>query len=203
MSDHRFSRALAAGLFFLLIPSLTLAKAHDFQVDPVHSEVGFKVRHLVAKTPGRFQHFSGTVRLDPENVASTLEFSGAVKTASIDTDSDDRDKHLRSEDFFDVDKYPEAKLVSKSVEETGDGEFLVTADITLRGVTKEVELEVEYAGVATNPFTQTPTTGLEIQGSVNRKDFGMIWNKALDAGGFILGDKVQLEIQLEATVPPQ
>jgi polyisoprenoid-binding protein YceI len=192
--------ALPAGLV-LLLPAIALGDVHEFQVDPVHSQVGFKVRHFVSNVPGRFDEFSGTVWLDPENVAETLKFSGTVGAASIDTDNEKRDGHLRSADFFEVEKYPEITLVSKSVKKEGDDEYLVLADLTLRGVKKTIELEVEHGGVTTNPFTGTPTTGLEIKGEIDRKDYGMVWNKTLDAGGVMLSDEVRIEIELEATVP--
>jgi len=193
---------LVAGLA-LLVPALALGEVHQFNVDPNHSEVGFKVRHLVANVPGRFDEFSGVVWFDPDNIAKTLKFSGTVVTASIDTNNADRDGHLQSADFFEVDAYPEMTIESKSVKKTDDDEFEVQAELTLRGVTKTVELEVEYNGIITNPFTGTPTTGLEITGKINRKDFGMIWNKALDAGGVVLSDEVKFEINIEATVPKE
>lgn len=192
--------ALLAGLA-LLLPAIALGDVHEFRVDPVHSQVGFKIRHFVSNVPGRFDEFSGTVWLDPANVAKTLKFSGTVSAASIDTDNEKRDGHLRSADFFEVEKYPEITLVSKSVKKKDDDEYTVLADLTLRGVTKTIELEVEYGGVTTNPFTGTPTTGLEINGEIDRKDYGMVWNKTLDAGGVMLSDEVRIQIELEATVP--
>jgi polyisoprenoid-binding protein YceI len=198
MNRKLFAPVLLAGL--ALWSGSAAAEVHQFQVDPVHSEVGFKVRHLLAKTPGRFNDFEGRVWMDPEKVEETLKIEGTVQTASVYTANEDRDKHLRSPDFFDVEKHPQMTLVTKSVSKDGDA-YRVLADVTMLGVTREVELVVDVAGVMTNPFSGTPTTGLEIEGTVNRKDFGMVWNKALDAGGFILGDDVELEIQLEATVP--
>jgi polyisoprenoid-binding protein YceI len=163
--------------------------------------VGFKIRHLMGKTPGSFGDFSGTVTLDPENVASTLAVQGTVATASIDTNNEKRDNHLRSADFFDAEKNPEITFVSKSVKQDGD-RMLVLADLTIHGVTQEVQMEAEFAGVMTNPFTGTPTIGLDLAGTVDRKEFGIVWNKTLDAGGLMLGDEVQIEVHLEATVPP-
>lgn len=186
----------------LLLPSLATAETHTFQVDPVHSQVGFKVRHLVAKTAGRFNDFSASVSVDPANVAGTLSLKATVQVASINTENEDRDKHLRSADFFNAEEFPTLTFVSKSVKDKGDNMYAVTGDITIRGVTKPVTLDVEFLGTETNPFTKTPTTGLDITGSVNRQDFGMKWNKTLDSGGLILGDTVQLDIHVEATVPP-
>jgi polyisoprenoid-binding protein YceI len=178
------------------------AEVHHFTVDPNHSQVGFKVRHLLANVPGRFDDFSGSVWFDPEDIAGTLKIEGTVQTVSIDTDNEKRDNHLRSADFFECEMYPEMMLVSKDAKQKGDS-YVVVADLTIRDVTKEVKLHVDVSGVMTSPFTGTPTTGMEIQGTVNRKDFGMIWNKALDAGGFVLGDEVNLQIQLEATQMPE
>jgi polyisoprenoid-binding protein YceI len=192
-----------------LVPAVALAaflvsdaraKTHEFAVDPVHSQVGFKIRHLMGKTPGSFGDFSGTVTVDPENVASTLAVRGTVATVSIDTNNDKRDNHLRSADFFDAESHPEIAFASKSVQQDGD-RLIVLGDLTMHGVTKEVQLEGDFAGVMTNPFTGTPTIGLDLTGTVDRKEFGIVWNKTLDAGGLMLGDEVWIEVHLEATVP--
>jgi polyisoprenoid-binding protein YceI len=174
---------------------------HAFSVDPVHSQVGFKIRHLMGKTPGSFGEFSGTVTVDPENVASTLKVHGTVMTASIDTNNEKRDNHLRSADFFDAENHPEITFATKSVAEKND-KLVVVGDLTMHGVTKEVRLRGNFAGVMTNPFTGTPTIGLDLAGEVDRKEFGIVWNKTLDAGGLMLGDEVTIEVHLEATVPP-
>jgi len=178
------------------------AEIRDFSIDPVHSEVGFQVRHLTGRVPGHFNEFAGTVRLDPENVAKTLDVTGTVQVASVDTGNEKRDNHLRTADFFDVEQHPEMTLVTRSVEGEGDDLRLV-ADLTIRGITKPVAFDVDYNGAMTNPFTGTPVTGLTLEGVVNRKDFDIVWNKALDAGGFLLGDDVRIEIHLEATHMPE
>jgi polyisoprenoid-binding protein YceI len=186
----------------LALPAVTVAEVHHFAVDAVHSEVGFKARHLVATTPGRFDQFEGHVWLDPENIKNTLKLEATIQAASVDTNNEKRDGHLQSADFFDVENHPEVKFVSKSVK-FKDGLYYVVGDITIRGVTKEVELEAEYNGITTNPFTGTPTIGMELEGKVNRKDFGMVWNKTLDAGGVVLGDEIKIVVHIEATVPPE
>jgi polyisoprenoid-binding protein YceI len=193
--------SLVAGVALLAQPALVQAETHQIPVDPVHSQVGFSIRHLVSKVPGHFDEFSGTITIDPANVASTLKIEGTVQAASINTRNEKRDGHLRSEDFFAVEKYPEITFVSKSVTKDGD-DYEISGDLTMRGVTKRVVLEAEYGGVATNPFTGTPTVGLSLEGEVNRKDFGIEWNKTLDAGGVMLGDEVDIRIEIEATVPP-
>jgi polyisoprenoid-binding protein YceI len=195
-------RKLAMAALALALPVAAAAEVHHFAVDTVHSEVGFKARHLVATTPGRFDEFVGHVWLDPDNVKGTLKLEATMQAASVNTNNDKRDEHLRSADFFDVANHPEVKFVSKSVK-FKDGLYYVVGDLTMRGVTKEVELEAQYNGSTTNPFTGTPTIGLDLEGKVNRKDFGMIWNKTLDAGGVVLGDEIRIEVHIEATVPPE
>jgi polyisoprenoid-binding protein YceI len=192
---------IAAAAFALSAQSAT-AEVHQFSVDSVHSQVGFRVRHLAGKTPGHFNEFEGTVWLDPENVEGTLKIEGIIKATSIDTSNEKRDGHLRSADFFDVENHPEIRFVSKSVRKQGE-DLLMVADLTIRGATHEVKLEVDLGGVMTNPFTNTPTTGVGLEGKVNRKDFGIVWNKTLDAGGLLLGEEVELEVQLEATSMPE
>ena len=120
----------------------------------------------------------------------------------MNTDNEKRDGHLRSADFFDVENHPEMTFVSKSVK-FDKGFYYLVGDLTLRGVTKEVALEAEFNGVATNPFTGTPTIGMELEGKINRKDFGKVWNKTLDAGGVVLGDEIKIVVNIEATVPPE
>ena len=185
----------------LLLPAIAAAETLHFPVDPTHSEVAFKVRHLVAKVPGRFDAFSGNVWADPENVAGTLRIEGSIDVGSVNINNEKRDGHLLSADFFDAENHPTMTFVSKSVKAHGDV-YQVTGDFTMRGVTKEVTLVADIAGFATNPFTSTQTTGLEITGAIDRKEIGMVWNKDLDTGGVILGEKVHLSIQIEATVPP-
>jgi polyisoprenoid-binding protein YceI len=194
--------AALAILLPLVIPPTSAAETHPFAVDAVHSSVEFQIRHLLARTTGRFDVFSGTIWVDPDDVAGTLRIEGTVDAASIDTRNEKRDEHLRSADFFDVEKHGEMKFVSKSVEAHGD-EYHVTGDLTIRGVTREVTMMAEIAGFMTSPFTGTPSTGVVLTGEIDRKDFGIEWNKALDAGGFVLGDDVKITVHLEANVPPQ
>ena len=199
--NRKLSLPLLFSALAMFLATSAGAEVHHFTVDAAHSQVGFKVRHLVAKTPGRFNDFAGAVWMDPENIEGTLKIEGTVQTASINTDNEKRDGHLKSADFFDVENHPEMTLVSKKVKKKGDS-YQVLFDLTIRGTTQEVPMTVDVAGVMTNPFTSTPTTGIEVTGKVNRKEFGMVWNKALDAGGFVLGDDVHIEIQLEATAMP-
>jgi polyisoprenoid-binding protein YceI len=185
----------------LLAPALAAAETHEFDVDRVHSQVGFKVKHIVANVPGHFGSFSGKVWLDPANVAGTLKIEGTIQTASIDTDNERRDGHLKSPDFFEAEKHPEITFVSKSVTAKADNQFEVVGDLTMKGVTKPATLSVEYLGLATHPSTGTPTIGLDATGKVNRMEYGISWNKTLDAGGLLVGETVTLDVHIEATVP--
>jgi polyisoprenoid-binding protein YceI len=166
-------------------------------IDTVHSHVGFSVRHMMVSTVrGQFRKFGGTVEIDPKDFTRS-SFEGEVDIASIDTGNPDRDNHLRTGDFFDAPGHPKLVFKSTRIESKGDGEFRVHGDITIRGVTKPLTLEVEFHGTSKDPYGRN-LAGVTARGSVNRKDFGVSWNKALEAGGFAVADKVNLELELEA-----
>jgi polyisoprenoid-binding protein YceI len=187
--------ALAVGLAFPGAASVPPAATGRYSIDRTHSEVGFQVRHFVSKVRGGFADFSGTINIDaakPE--ASSVEFT--VKVASIDTNEPKRDAHLKSPDFFDADKYPEIRFVSRKVVPAGEGKYAVTGDLTMRGVTKEVTLPVVFTGFLKTPFGDE-RAGFETSLTLNRKEFGINWNKALDQGGFMLADDVAISINLE------
>jgi polyisoprenoid-binding protein YceI len=165
-------------------------------IDKVHSEASFQVRHFVSKVRGRFADFSGTIRIDaakPE--ASSVEFT--IKVASVDTNEPKRDAHLKSPDFFDAAKYPEIRFVSKKVAPVSESKYNVTGDLTMRGVTKEITLPVTFDGIARDPWGNE-RAGFETGITLNRKEYGINWNKALDQGGFMLGDDVTVSINIEA-----
>jgi polyisoprenoid-binding protein YceI len=150
----------------------------------------------MAKSRGFFGDFDGTVKIDaakPE--ASTVSF--VVKTASVNTNEPKRDEHLRSADFFDAAKFPEIRFVSTAVRSAGENRYDVTGDLTLHGVTKQVTLPVTFLGIQKDPWGNEKA-GFETAVTLNRKDFGVNWNKALDQGGYILGDEVSVTIALEA-----
>jgi len=169
--------------------------AANYEVDAAHSSVKFTIRHLVSKVSGSFADFAGKFEFDDKNPAAAKgEF--VAKAASIDTNNAKRDEHLRSPDFFNVAKFPDIKLKAKKLAMNGKTGKL-EADFTMLGVTKPVTFDVEYLGSAKSPMGGD-VAGFTGTGTINRKDFGMVWNKALDAGGIILGDEVQLELQLEA-----
>lgn len=185
-------------VFFLSIALLAVAgfaTAGTYTIDQAHSDVSFKVRHLVSKTSGQFTEFDGTIVADFGNLdASSVAFT--INAASIDTQNEDRDKHLRSGDFFDVETYPEITFTSSKITKSGDQTYAVTGTLTMHGVSKTVTLPVAFLGEIKDPWGNTKA-GFEIETKVDRKDYGIIWNKALDAGGMILGDEVEITINLE------
>ncbi len=168
-----------------------------YTIDPTHSRIGFVARHaMVTKVRGSFNEFDGTGSFDAENpAASRLQLT--IQAASIDTRNADRDGHLKSNDFFDMDTYPEITFASTAVEQTDDDEYRVTGDLTIKGVTKPVTIDFEYDGTAVDPYGNT-RIGLEGKTTVNRKDWGVNWNAALDAGGVLVGEKVTLEFEVSA-----
>lgn len=176
--------------------STITAPSGTYTIDPTHSRIGFVARHaMVTKVRGSFNEFAGTGQLDAANPAnSSLQVT--IQAASIDTRNADRDGHLRSNDFFDMENHPLITFVSTSVALAGD-EFSVTGDLTIKGVTKPVTVVFEYTGTAVDPFGNT-RLGLEGSTTVNRKDWGITWNAALDAGGVLVGEKVTLEFEVSA-----
>jgi polyisoprenoid-binding protein YceI len=185
----RKSFALLA-LSMLLVPALASAQVEKYTVDVAHSEIGFTVRHFVSKVPGRFKQFEGEIQMDPKD-PTTMVINGKAKTASISTDNERRDAHLQTPDFFDAANNPEVTFKSKKVTKDGD-KYTVLGDLTMRGVTKEVPLQVEVLGVQGNK------AGFEATGRVNRKDYGINWNKTLDTGGTVLSDDVDITLRIEA-----
>lgn len=173
------------------------AAGPSYQVDAAHSEVTFQVRHLVGKVRGRFTEFTG--QIDADTAAPAVEFK--IKAASIDTAVADRDKHLRSPDFFDVDKFPEITFKSEKVVSKGKDEYEAQGTLTMHGVSKAVTLPVHVTGPIKDPWGKD-RAGFEVQTTLNRKDYGIVWNKALDSGGLMLGDDVAVTINLEAVAKP-
>jgi polyisoprenoid-binding protein YceI len=169
--------------------------AETYQLDKAHSTVGFQVRHIFTMVGGSFQDFSGTVRIDrarPE--ASSVEFS--IQAASIFTNEPKRDEHLKSPDFFDTAKHPTITFKSTAVKPAANNVFEVTGDLTMRGVTRQVTLPVTFLGEARDPWGNEKV-GFEIATVLNRKDFGINWNKALDQGGVLVGDEVKVQISVQ------
>jgi polyisoprenoid-binding protein YceI len=168
----------------------------NYAIDPAHSRIGFVARHaMVTKVRGSFNEFDGTGHFDAENPdGSHLRLT--IQAASIDTRNADRDAHLRSNDFFDMENHPEITFVSTAVEQT-DNDYRVTGDLTIKGVTKPVTVDFEYTGSAIDPFGNQ-RIGLEGKTTVNRKDWGVNWNAALEAGGVLVSEKVTLEFEVSA-----
>jgi polyisoprenoid-binding protein YceI len=172
-----------------------------FDIDTTHSGVHFTVRHLViSKVRGRFTRFSGTVWLDDQNPAAS-RVEAFIDADSVDTNEPKRDGHLRSPDFFDVAQFPQITFQSTRVEAAGaagaGGELRVTGDLTIHGVTRPVTLAAESLGRAKDPWGGE-RAGFSAKLSVDRKDFGLQWNMALEAGGFVVGDKIDIELEVEA-----
>ena len=174
-----------------------------YQIDTAHSSAQFKVRHMmIANVKGEFDKVSGTVHFDPANpAASSVEAS--IDVATISTRDEQRDGHLKSPDFLDVEKFPAITFKSKKVAPTGSDSLDVTGDLTIRGVTKEVKLSVEeLTGEAKDPWGNM-RRGATAKTRIDRKDFGMIFNVALEAGGFLVGDHVDLTIDVEMIAQAQ
>jgi polyisoprenoid-binding protein YceI len=180
--------ALAAGI---AAPSLAAVESH--KIDANHSQIGFKVRHLVSKVPGRFEKFSGTITVDPSDL-STAKVTAVIETASISTNQPNRDNHLRSPDFLDAATFPEMKFESVRFIPEGDKGGRLLGNLTIRGVTKAVELKVEVLGFAGGHG------GFSASTTINRKDFGVSWNKAIEGGGLVLGDDVEIQIDVETAL---
>jgi polyisoprenoid-binding protein YceI len=169
--------------------------ADTWVIDKSHSETSFQIRHMMSKVRGHFNDYAGTISVDPARPeTASVEFT--VKSASIDTANEGRDKDLRGENFFNTDKFPEITFKSTKVKAAGKDKYDVTGTLTLRGVSKEVTLPVSFLGFGKDPWGNDKA-GFSIDATLNRKDFGMVWNKALDNGGVLLGDEVFVSINLE------
>jgi len=177
--------------------SIHPALTGKYTLDPAHSRIGFVARHaMVTKVRGAFNEVEGSGFFDADDpTKSHVELT--IKAHSIDTRNADRDAHLRSNDFFDMDNHPEIRFTSTSVEALDGDTFRVTGDLTIKGVTKPVGVDLEYTGEATDPFGNQ-RIGLEGQTTVNRKDWGVTWNAALETGGVLVSEKVTLEFEISA-----
>jgi polyisoprenoid-binding protein YceI len=170
--------------------------ADTYVIDKNHSEASFQVRHMLTKVRGKFDDFAGTVLVDEAKPsASSVEFT--IKAASIDTGVERRDADLRSANFFDVEKNPEITFKSSSVKMTSKDHYDVTGTLTMHGVAKEIILPVTFLGAAKSPFGDE-RAGFESGITLDRKDFGLLWNKTLEAGGVLVGDDVEVAINIEA-----
>lgn len=174
----------------------TATALRTFTIDKAHSEAVFQVRHLVTRVRGRFTDFEGTIRMNPDHPeASSAE--ATIKAGSVDTSQADRDAHLRSADFFDVERYPTLTFRSTKVVPRGADTFDVAGTLTIRGVSKEVVLPVTFLGFAKDPWGNE-RAGFETELTINRKDYGLMWNAALETGGFLVGDDVKISLSVQA-----
>jgi polyisoprenoid-binding protein YceI len=189
-------RALTYALSLaLLLPALAAADPVVYKVDSDHSGVSFTIRHFVSNVPGRFKDFDGAIKYDAQNpAASSVSFT--IQAASIDTDNGDRDNHLKGPDFFDVAKFPTLTFSSTSVKAVDADTLEVTGELTIKGVTKKVTVPVELLGSVKTPRGEK--AGFETSFKLDRKEYGITWNRALDTGGAILGDDVKINISIEA-----
>jgi polyisoprenoid-binding protein YceI len=191
-------------------PLLSILRAHDgveipvageYAIDPAHTSVEFIGRHLmITKVRGRFTDVSGAITVDDEPERSHVEV--AIDVASIETGDRRRDDHLRSPDFFDAEKYPTITFRSTKVDATSSGSWAVTGDLTVRGVTRPVALQVEFDGASASPFGDERIS-FSAAAEVDREDWGLNWNVALDTGGVLVGKKVRIELNVQAVASPK
>jgi polyisoprenoid-binding protein YceI len=176
-------------------PLLAQTPTEAWGVDKAHSSASFKIRHLMSNVTGNFSDLDAAINIDrakPQN--SSVEFT--IQAASINTGNANRDNHLKSPDFFDVEKFPTITFKSKSIKAKSKNDFDVTGDLTIHGVTKTVTLPVSFLGFGKDP-RGNEKGGFEIETTLNRKDYGIVWNRAIDEGGVLLGDDVKVTIELE------
>lgn len=165
-------------------------------IDPTHSEIGFKVKHMMfTNVSGKFNTFTATVENeDNQFETSTIHFEAEIN--SIDTNNADRDNHLKSADFFDAEKFPKLSFKSSTVKKISENEFEIEGELTVKDVTKTIILATEYSGLMLDPWGNTKA-GLSIAGKINRKEFGLTWNAALETGGVLVGEEVKLFVEVQ------
>jgi polyisoprenoid-binding protein YceI len=174
----------------------------SWKIDPAHSQLTFSVRHLmVTNVRGEFDRFSGTIEFNEQNLANS-KVDVQIEAASINTKAADRDNHLRSADFLDAANHPYLHFLSKRIIPTDGKHGQLVGDLSIRGVSREVTLDVEYVGSAKTPFG-TVNAGFNARTKINRKDWGLIWNAALESGGVLVGDEINVSIELELVKVPQ
>lgn len=173
-----------------------MAEKAKWVIEPTHTLVEFTVRHMmIANVKGRFSGVEGELVGDPNDLTdATINVS--IDVATVDTRVADRDNHLRSADFFDVEKHPKMTFKSTKITRTGDGEYTVTGDLTIRGVTRPIDLQVKFEGAGKDPWGNQ-RAGFSATGKLNRKDFGLTWNTVLETGGMLVGDEVKIHIEAE------
>lgn len=189
-------KKLFAVFFASLLMVIAVNAQTTWKIDQAHSAVSFNVSHMViAEVSGRFTDFDVTL-VQTKDDFSDSKLNATIKVKSINTDNEGRDKHLRSADFFDAEKDSNITFISKSFNKTGKDTYKITGDLTMRGVTKPVVLETKLKGTMNDPWGNT-RAGFKAEGKVNRKDFGIVWNKTLEAGGLLVGEDVGIIINVE------
>lgn len=177
--------------------TLTQTSVRTFAVDPSHSRVGFVVRHMgFSKVRGSFERFEGAVRLAPGDLA-TLAATAKIEAGSISTNDPKRDAHLRSADFFDVERYPEVAFKATAAHASSENEFVMEGELTMHGVTKPIELRGTYLGEGTDPWGGA-RVAFEAHATVNRKEFGLNWNVVLETGGLLVSEHVEIVLEIQA-----
>ncbi len=167
-----------------------------YKIDAAHSEITFKVKHLmITNVTGNFTKFDATLESSKEDFTDA-KISFEADVDSISTNNEQRDGHLKSEDFFAAEKFPKLSFTSTSFNKVSNDEYKLVGDLTIRGVSKSVELTVEYGGTATDPYGQVKS-GFEISGKINRKDFGLVWTATTEAGGIVVSDEVKLHLAVQ------
>ena len=189
-------RTLLAAVALVSMAAPALAAPEKFVIDPVHSQAAFTIRHFFSNVTGRFAQMSGTIQFDQQNLAGS-SVDVTIPAASITTQNDRRDNHLKSPDFFAADSFPNVTFKSTKVVPGTGGNFQIEGDLTMRGVTKKVTLDATLLGVGSVGQMGT-RAGWEAKTKVNRKDYGINWNRTLDQGGTLLGDDVAISISIEA-----
>jgi polyisoprenoid-binding protein YceI len=165
-------------------------------IDPAHTELGFKVKHMmISNVSGKFTGFGGEIETDGDNF-ETAKANFTVNTSTIDTGSADRDTHLKSPDFFDAEKFDKISFRSTGMKKESDGDYILNGDLTIKDVTKPVKLKAEHTGLAKDPWGNMKA-GFSINGTINRKDFGLTWNAVLESGGVLVSDDVKMNIELQ------
>ncbi|WP_147803915.1 YceI family protein [Alkalicoccus halolimnae] len=168
-----------------------------WSIDPVHSEVGFSVKHMmISKVKGQFEHFDSTIELDTDNLTDAV-VEVVIDVTSINTREEKRDNHLRSADFFDVENHPHITFKAKEFKKKNDNQYDVIGDLTIRGTTKEVTVDVIFEGQSKDPMSGNVVAGFSGHTKINRKEFGLTWNAALETGGVLVGDDVQINFEVE------
>lgn len=193
MTISRKFRSIFLSASLAVLPLAGLAQVYE--IDPAHSSVSFRIRHLAGKVPGLFKTFSGTIDFNEKKVAKS-SVKAVIQAASIDTNNEKRNNHLRSADFFDVEKFPDLTFTSTRIVPAKKGHSRLEGILVMHGVSKLVSLDLVSLG--SREFMGHKHASFEAHGTLNRKDFGIVWNKTMDSGGLMLSDEVQIDLQVEA-----